>query len=161
MSGCTEYVFSVVFPKPMRNINPANNNGLTSPEESSNMFITPAWAQQASDAVSNTTGSGAGDGGLMGFIGPIAPIMLVFFIFYIVVIRPQNRRMVEHRKSLDNLQKGDKVVTGGGVVATVRKLHGEEEIELEIAPGVIVTALRGTLMSIRDTKASPAGDAKK
>jgi preprotein translocase subunit YajC len=157
MSGRAEYAFSVVFPKPMRNINPANNNGLTSPEESSNMFITPAWAQEASDAVSNTTG----EGGIMGFLGPIAPILIVFFIFYIVVIRPQNRRMVEHRKSLDNLQKGDKVVTGGGVLATVRKLHGDEEIELEIAPGVIVTALRGTLMSIRETKASHTAEAKK
>lgn len=121
------------------------------------MFITPAWAQDAADAASKASGSG----GFMDFIGPIAPILLVFFIFYIVVIRPQNRRMVEHRKSLDNLQKGDKVVTGGGVVATVRKLHGDEEIELEIAPGVIVTALRGTLMSIRETKAAPAGEAKK
>jgi preprotein translocase subunit YajC len=157
MSGRTEYVFSVVFLKPMRNINPANNNGLTSPEESSNMFITPAWAQEASDAVGSTTG----EGGLMGFLGPIAPILIVFFIFYIVVIRPQNRRMVEHRKSLDNLQKGDKVVTGGGVVATVRKLHGDDEIELEIAPGVIVTAVRGTLMSIRETKTAHAGESKK
>ncbi|MEZ0226086.1 MAG: preprotein translocase subunit YajC [Alphaproteobacteria bacterium] len=121
------------------------------------MFITPAWAQEASDAVSN----GTGEGGLMGFLGPIAPIILVFFIFYIVVIRPQNKRMVDHRKSLDNLQKGDKVVTGGGVLATVRKLHGDEEIELEIAPGVIVTALRSTLMSIRDTKTSSAGESKK
>jgi preprotein translocase subunit YajC len=152
-------VFSVVFPKPMRNINPANNNGLTSPEESSNMFITPAWAQEASDAVSNTTGEGGG--GIMGFLGPIAPILIVFFIFYVVVIRPQNKRMQDHRKSLDNLQKGDKVVTGGGVVATVRKLHGDEEIELEIAPGVIVTALRGTLMSIRESKTSSAGESKK
>lgn len=125
------------------------------------MFISTAWAQDAADAVSSATGTGTGSGGFMDFIGPIAPILLVFFIFYIVVIRPQNRRMVEHRRSLDNLQKGDKVVTGGGVLATVRKLHGDEEIELEIAPGVIVTALRGTLMSIRDTKAAPAGEAKK
>jgi preprotein translocase subunit YajC len=154
-----ELLFSVVFPKPMRNINPANNNGLTSPEESSNMFITPAWAQDAANAVSDT--GAAGPAGLMGFLGPIAPILLVFFIFYIVVIRPQNKRMVDHRKSLDMLQKGDKVVTGGGVVATVRKLSGDDEIELEIAPGIIVTALRSTLLSIRESKATPANAAKK
>src|SRR4029079_7819543 len=98
----------------MRTRHPANNNGLTSPEESSNMFITPAWAQDAANAVSDT--GAAGPAGLMGLLGPIAPILLVFFIFYIVVIRPQNKRMVDHRKSLDILQKGDKVVTGGGVV---------------------------------------------
>lgn len=122
------------------------------------MFISPAWAQAANTAAEAT--DAAGQGGVMGFLGPIAPILIVFFIFYIVVIRPQNRRMQEHRKSMDSLQRGDKVVTGGGVVATVKKLVGEDEIELEIAPGIIITALRGTLMSIRENKALPA-DAKK
>lgn len=108
------------------------------------MFISTAWAQEASDAA-------AGAGGVGGFIGPLAPLILIFFLFYVMVIRPQNKRMIEHRRAIDSLQKGDKVITGGGVVATVRKLHGDEEIELEIAPGVIVTALRSTIMSIRES----------
>ncbi len=114
------------------------------------MFITPAWAQDAASSASDAASQG---GSLMSFLGPIAPIVLVFFIFYIIVIRPQNKRMMEHRKSMDMLTKGDKVVTGGGIVATVKRLVGDEEIELEIAQGVVVTALRGTLMSIRDSKA--------
>lgn len=121
------------------------------------MFITPAWAQEAANTVSGATDAAA-PGGIMGFLGPIAPILLVFFIFYIVVIRPQNKRMQEHRKSLDLLQRGDKVVTGGGLVATVKKMLSDDEVELEIAPGVIVTALRSTLLSIRDSKAAKAID---
>jgi preprotein translocase subunit YajC len=108
------------------------------------MFVSPAWAQEASEAAATT-------GGGLDFVGPLAPLILIFFVFYVMVLRPQNKRMVEHRRAIDSLQKGDKVVTGGGVVATVRKLHGDEEIELEIAPGIIVTALRSTLMSIRES----------
>ena len=127
------------------------------------MFITPAWAQEAANTVGNATDATGSASGIMGFLGPIAPILLVFFVFYIIVIRPQNKRMMDHRKSMDALQRGDKVVTGGGLVATVKKLIGDEEIELEIAPGIIVTAMRGTLMSIRDSKAAntAAQDAKK
>lgn len=130
------------------------------------MFITPAWAQSAANTASDAAGAASEPAGIMGILGPIAPILLVFFIFYIVVIRPQNKRMQEHRKSLDNLERGDKVVTGGGVVAVVRKLQADDEIELEIAPGVIVTALRSTLLSIRESKtmkaaAQDAANAKK
>ena len=110
------------------------------------MFISSAWAQGAS------TASGA-PATFSDFTGPIIPLILIFFVFYVMVIRPQNKRMQEHRVAIDNLQRGDKVVTGGGVLATVKKLHGDEEIELEIAPGVIVTALRSTIMSIRDSAA--------
>jgi preprotein translocase subunit YajC len=53
---------------------------------------------------------------------------------------------------INNLQKGDKVVTGGGLVATVKKLAGDEDVVLEIADGVEVTALRHTLMMLRSKK---------
>ncbi|MEZ0260362.1 MAG: preprotein translocase subunit YajC [Alphaproteobacteria bacterium] len=114
------------------------------------MFITPAWAQEATKDLSEGITEAPS---FTNFMGPIAPLILIFFIFYVMVIRPQNKRMQEHRRMIDNLEKGDRVVTGGGLIASVRKVIGDDEIELELAPGVIVTAMRSTLMLVRDSAA--------
>lgn len=105
------------------------------------MFISPAFAQEATEAAAPAA---AGDSA--GFLMSMLPLLLIFFVFYLMVIRPQNKRLIEHRQMINNLQKGDKVVTGGGLVATVKKLVGDEEVVLEIADGVEVTAMRHTLM---------------
>lgn len=84
-----------------------------------------------------------------GLLSIMAPLILVFFVFYVLVIRPQNKRIQEHRKTVNELAKGTKVVTGGGVIATVKKLEGDDEIILEIAPGVEVRALRHSIMMVR------------
>ena len=99
------------------------------------MLISPAFAQDAAAA-----------GGTPGFLMSIMPLILIMFVFYIMVIRPQNKRMQEHRAMLNNLQKGDKVVTGGGIVAKVVKLNGDDEVVLEIAEGVLVTSMRHTIL---------------
>jgi len=70
-----------------------------------------------------------------------------------MVIRPQNRRIVEHRQMINKLQKGDKVVTGGGLLATVKKLINDDEILLELNAGIEVVALRTTLMTVRESQA--------
>jgi preprotein translocase subunit YajC len=80
----------------------------------------------------------------------LLPLILIFFFFYVMVIRPQNRRMAEHRTMLNALAKGDKVVTGGGLLAEVVKLQGDDEVVLELADGVKVTALRNTIMMRRN-----------
>jgi preprotein translocase subunit YajC len=108
------------------------------------MFITPAFA---ADAATDATAAAGAAG--PGFLVSIAPLILVFFIFYVLVIRPQNKRIMDHRKMLSELKKGDKVVTGGGVIATVVKLEGDDEVVLKIANDVEITALRHTLMSVR------------
>jgi preprotein translocase subunit YajC len=109
------------------------------------MFITPAFAE----AVTDTTVQAAD---APSFFITIAPLILVFFIFYIFVIRPQNKRLLEHRKMVNELKKGDKVITGGGVFGTVKKLVGDDQLVLEIAPDVEITVLRHTLMSLNADK---------
>jgi preprotein translocase subunit YajC len=69
-----------------------------------------------------------------------------------VVLRPQSKRFQDHRAMIMNLQKGDKVVTGGGIVATVVKLVGDDEVVLKISNDVEVTALRSTIMMLRNPK---------
>lgn len=104
------------------------------------MFISPAFAETATDAAVQAADA-------PNVLMTIAPLILVFFVFYVFVIRPQNKRLMEHRKMINELKKGDKVITGGGVMATVKKLVGDDELVVEIAPGVEVSLLRHTLMS--------------
>lgn len=84
-----------------------------------------------------------------GVLVTMAPLILIFFVFYLMVIRPQNKRVIEHRKMVNDLKKGDQVVTGGGFLATVKKIANDNEVVLEIANGVEVTALRHSIMTVR------------
>lgn len=110
------------------------------------MLISPAWAQEAAGAAAEAPG----------FIISMLPLIAIFFIFYVMVIRPQNKRIVEHRNMINSLQRGDKVITGGGLLATVKKMQGDDEVILEIADGVEVTAMRHTIMTVRDAKKAEA-----
>ena len=87
------------------------------------------------------------------------PLILIFVIFYFLMIRPQQKRMKEHRAMIDAVKKGDTVVTGGGVVGRVTRAAPEDpEIEVEIAPTVKIRVLKGTLQEVRQTGAKPAND---
>ncbi len=101
------------------------------------MFINEAWAQAA----------GAG-GGMDGLLANIAPLILIFVVFYFLLIRPQQRRAREHREMLASVRRGDQVVTGGGFLGKVTKVLNDAEIEIELAEGVRVRALKGTLQNI-------------
>lgn len=103
------------------------------------MFISPAFAQEATDAAAATAAQ-------PGIFMSMLPLILILFIFYIMVIRPQNKRMSEHRAMLQALAKGDKVVTAGGIVGTVVKLVNDDEVTVEIANGVQVDVVRHTIM---------------
>lgn len=107
------------------------------------MFISPAFAQEATEAATATADAAAGQPGL--FMSML-PLLLILFVFYVMVIRPQNKRMTEHRAMLNALAKGDKVVTAGGIVGTVTKIPSDDEVVVEIADGVAVTVVRHTIM---------------
>lgn len=111
------------------------------------MFVTPAWAQ-------DVAASGAPqEGGLLGFLLPMFAILLVFYFF---VFRPQNKRMREHNDMINNLKRGDRVVTGGGLIGKVYKLTGDDEVMIDLAEGVRVHAVRSTIMTIREKAVSQA-----
>jgi preprotein translocase subunit YajC len=101
------------------------------------MFISKAYAQAA----------GAG-GGMDGLLANVAPLILIFVVFYFLLIRPQQRRAREHREMLASVRRGDQVVTGGGFLGKVTKVLNDSEIEIELAEGVRVRALKGTLQNI-------------
>lgn len=111
-------------------------------------FVSPAFAQTATEAATAAADPAAAPSMLV----TMAPLVLVFFVFYVLVIRPQNKRMMEHRKTINELQKGDRVVTGGGIIATVKKVVGDNEILLDIGNGTEVLALRQTIMMTYKTE---------
>src|SRR5882672_11748195 len=76
------------------------------------------------------------------------PLVLIFIVFYFLLIRPQQKKQKDHRTMLDALRRGDRIVTGGGILGTVSKVVGPEEVEIDIATGVRVRVLRGTITSV-------------
>src|SRR5213595_4180171 len=70
------------------------------------------------------------------------PLILIFVVFYFLLIRPQQKKAKDHRTVLDALRRGDRVVTGGGIIGTVNKVLSPEEVEVDIAQGVRVRVLR-------------------
>ena len=94
------------------------------------MLISPAYAQAA----------GSGESGLIGFL----PIVLMFVLLYFLMIRPQMKRAKETKAMVEALQKGDEVITAGGVVGRITKL-GEQYLTLEIAPNTEVVVQRAAV----------------
>ncbi len=76
------------------------------------------------------------------------PLVLIFVVFYFLLIRPQQRKAKEHRATLDALRRGDRVVTGGGIIGTVVRVESPDEVSVDIADGVRVRVVRGTITSV-------------
>ena len=76
------------------------------------------------------------------------PLVLIFVVFYFLLIRPQQRKAKDHKTMLDALRRGDRVVTGGGIIGTVARVENPEEVTVDIAEGVRVRVLRSTISSV-------------
>ena len=98
------------------------------------MFVSPAYAAVA----------GAGGGGFMQFV----PLVLIFVVFYFLLIRPQQKKARVHREMLGAIRRGDKVVTGGGIIGIVTKVYDDNEIAVEITDGVKVRVQRGLVATV-------------
>ncbi len=81
----------------------------------------------------------------------ILPLIAVFAIMYLLVIRPQQQKIKQHRQMVDNVRRGDTVVTAGGIVGKVAKVPqaDDPEITVEIAEGIQVKVVRSTLSDVR------------
>ncbi len=77
-------------------------------------------------------------------IGQFIPLILIFVIFYFFLIRPQQKKAKDHKLMVNNLKRGDKVVTSGGIVGTVDRIVGNDKIEILISENVIVEVVRDT-----------------
>jgi preprotein translocase subunit YajC len=99
------------------------------------MLISPAYAQ----------GTGLLDqSALVQFL----PLVLIFVVFYFLLIRPQQKKQKDQRAMLGALRRGDRIVTGGGILGTVSKVVSPEEVEVDIASGVRVRIVRSTITSV-------------
>ena len=75
------------------------------------------------------------------------PLILIFVIFYFFLIRPQQKRVKEHKEMVKNLKRGDEVITSGGLIGTVDRVFEDDRVELVIAEGVKVIAIKNTVQS--------------
>jgi preprotein translocase subunit YajC len=99
------------------------------------MFISEAWAQ------------GAG-GGSSDFLVQLFPLVLIFIVFYFLLIRPQQSKMKAQKEMLSGVKRGDRVVTGGGIIGLVTKVIGDNELQVELAEGVRVRIIKQTITDI-------------
>ena len=77
-------------------------------------------------------------------IGQFIPLILIFVIFYFFLIRPQQKKVKEHKALVENLKRGDKVVTSGGIVGTVERIIDNDKVEVQIAENINVEVVRAT-----------------
>ncbi len=89
--------------------------------------------------------------GLESFI----PIILIFVIMYFLLIRPQQKKIKEHKNMVENLRRGDQVLTQGGIIGKITKVKEGEEIEVELAKDVKVSVIRSTIVNVL-SKTEPA-----
>ena len=88
-------------------------------------------------------------------IGQFIPLILIFAIMWFLLIRPQQKKLKEHRAMVEALRRGDQVVTQGGLIGKVAKVKEDNEIEVEIAEGVKVRVVRSTVAQVL-SKTEPA-----
>ena len=103
------------------------------------MLVTPAYAQAAGGAAAITS---------------FVPLILIFGIMYFLLIRPQQKKLKDHKAMVAALRKGDQVITQGGIIGKVYKA-GETEVEVDIADGVRVRVVRSTITQVLN-KTEPA-----
>ena len=86
-------------------------------------------------------------------IGQFIPLILIFVIFYFFLIRPQQKKVKEHKAMVESLKKGDKIVTSGGITGIISRVIDNDKVEVEIAENVIVEVVRATgIQSLMNTQ---------
>ena len=89
-------------------------------------------------------------------IGQFIPLILIFVIFYFFLIRPQQKKVKEHKKMVESLKRGDKVITTGGIVGSIERIIDNDKVEVSISDDVKVEVVRATgiqsLLNITEPK---------
>lgn len=113
------------------------------------MLVSPAYAQ--------TAGASPGSG-----LEAILPLILIFVVFYFLLIRPQQKKMKQHKAALAAIRKGDTIVTGGGIMGKVTKVADDNpEVQVEIAPDVKVKVQRDLISAVIKTQTAAEKKAAK
>ena len=111
------------------------------------MFVSPAYAQAA-----------GAPGGAAAF-AQFVPLLLVFVIMYFLILRPQQRKLRQHRDMVAALKRGDEIITNGGLIGRVVSVR-DDEVDVEIAQNVRVRVVRGMISQVVSQAATAAPAAK-
>ena len=111
------------------------------------MFASEAFAQTA-------PGAAAGAGGPQDLLLQFLPLIALMVLFYFLLIRPQQRRVKQHRAMIEAVKRGDTVVLASGVIGKVTRVD-EAEVQVEIAQGTTVRVVKAMLSDVR-TRGEPA-----
>ena len=109
------------------------------------MLVSPAYAQAA------------GGSDMIGTFGSFVPLILIFAIMYFLLIRPQQKKMKAHRAMVEELRRGDQVLTQGGIIGKVTRVHDDGLLDVEIATNVVVKIPRSTIAQVMN-RTEPAND---
>ena len=96
-------------------------------------------------------------------IGAFLPLILIFGVFYILLIRPQQKKVKLHREMLNNLKRGDKIITSGGIIGKINKVSENRELNIEIADNVEIKIAPGMVadLYVSQTKTPAKEEPKK
>ena len=115
------------------------------------MFATPAYA--------STAGAAAAGGGMTAAVLQFLPFILIFVLFWFLLIRPQQKRMKEHRAMVEAVKRGDTVVLSNGMVGKITRVEDAEAM-VEIAQGVNVRVVKSMIAEVRNRTEIAANDKK-
>lgn len=87
-------------------------------------------------------------GGTAGIVMQLLPLILIFVVFYFLLIRPQQKKLKEHKAMVEAIRRGDEVLTQGGIIGKVSKVKDDGELEVEIAANVRVRVPRHTITQV-------------
>ena len=112
------------------------------------MLISMAYAQSAGGSVFDQTA-------MVQFL----PLVLIFVVFYFLLIRPQQQKVKQHKELIAGVRRGDRVVTGGGIIGMVTKVFSnkEDEVQVEIADGVRVRVVKSTIAAVTSRTEAAVG----
>ena len=80
--------------------------------------------------------------------GTFLPLILIFLVFWILLIRPQQKKMKQHREMISNLKRGDKIITSGGLIGEIIKINDNKELTLNISENVNVQLASGMVSEL-------------
>ena len=83
-------------------------------------------------------------------IAQLTPLILIFVIFYFFLIRPQQKRVKDHKNMVAQLKRGDQVVTAGGIVGRIERILEDDKAELTIAENVNIKVVKSTIQSLSE-----------
>ena len=81
-------------------------------------------------------------------IAQFIPLILIFVIFYFFLIRPQQKRVKDHKAMVESLKRGDEIITSGGIIGTIDRVMEDDRIEVNIGDNVKVQIIRSTITSL-------------